>query len=204
MEICVSGDPYRFGRRGTSKTEFRTESIILTGPDKLKLRGLFQDAGIAAKASDDLEAKATEYLTLAETLARKAGGAAPLPEAPKTTKLADLRARVGNDRLKGLLDEADTLKPEVAKWKKQAELAAKRGPEWEKLQKFLAAGAGVSALTEAETAATGILDGRLLLDNSDHVPPLIKQAAKALRTAVTDTHSAFAMRHAELLKDLEA
>src|ERR1035437_5367885 len=76
MEICVSGDPYRFGRRGTSKTEFRTESIILTGPDKLKLRGLFQDAGIAAKASDDLEAKATEYLTLAETLARKAGGAA--------------------------------------------------------------------------------------------------------------------------------
>ena len=120
-----------------------------------------------------------EYLTLAETLAGKAGGAAPLPEAPKTTKLADLRARVGNDRLKGLLDEADALKPEVAKWKKQAELAAKRVPEWERLQKFLSAGAGVGALAEAETAAKGILDGRLLLDNSDHVPPLLKQAAQS-------------------------
>src|SRR5690606_4849747 len=45
-----------------SKTEFRTENITLTAQDKLKLRGLFQEAGIAAKASDDLDAKATEYL----------------------------------------------------------------------------------------------------------------------------------------------
>ena len=187
-----------------SKTEFRTESITLSAADKLKLRGLFVDAGIPAKASDDLEAKSAEYLTLAETLAGKAGGAAPLPEAPNTTALADLRARIGNDRLKGLLDQADTLKPEVAKWKKQAELAAKRVPEWEKLQKFLSAGAGVGALAEAETAVKGILDGRLLLDTSDHVPPLVKQAAKALRTAVTDAHGAFAERHAELLAELEA
>jgi len=50
----------------------------------------------------------------------------------------------------------------------------------------------------------GILDGRLLLDTSDHVPPLVKQAAKALRTAVTDAHGAFAERHAELLAELEA
>lgn len=187
-----------------SKTEFRTESIILTGPDKLKLRGLFQDAGISAKASDDLEVKSAEYLALAESLAGKAGGAAPLPEPPKTTKLTDLRARVGNDRLKGLLDQADFLKAEVAKWKKQADLAAKRVPEWDKLQKFLSVGTGVGALAEVEAAAKGILDGRLLLDNSDHVPPMIKQAAHALRTAVTGAHSGFASRHAELLKELEA
>jgi hypothetical protein len=187
-----------------AKTEFRTESIILNAADKLKLRGLFQEAGISAKASDDLEAKSMEYLTLAEAIAAKAGGAAPLPETPRTTKLADLRARVGNDRLKGLLDEADTLKSEVAKWKKQAELAAKRVPEWEKLQKLLAAGAGVESLKAAETAAKGILDDRLLLDNSDHVPPLIKQAAQALRTAVTRAHGAFGNLHAELLKDLES
>lgn len=187
-----------------SKTEFRTESITLTAQDKLKLRGLFVDAGIPAKASDDLEAKSAEYLALADTLAGKAGGAAPLPEAPKTTVLTDLCARVGNDRLKGLLDQVDALKPEVAKWKKLSELAAKRVPEWEKLQKFLTAGAGVDALVEAETAAKGILDGRLLLDTSDHVPPLVKQAAKALRTALVGAHGDFAKRHAELLTELEA
>ena len=187
-----------------SKAEFRSETITLSGQDKLKLRGLFQDAGISAKASDDLDAKSAEYLDLAEELAGKAGGSAPLPEGPKTTKLADLRARVGNDRLKGLLDQADALKPEVAKWKKQAALAAKRVPEWEKLQRFLAVGAGVGALAEAETAAKGILDGRLLLDNSDHVPPLLKQAAQTLRAAVTGSHGAFAKRHGELLKELGA
>jgi len=202
-----NGQPLAVGQldqNKISKTEFRTESIILTGPDKLKLRGLFQDAGVSTKASDDLELKSTEYLTLAEAVAAKAGGAAPLPEPPKTTKLADLRARVGNDRLKGLLDQADALKPEVVKWKKQAELAAKRVPEWETLQRFLKVGAGVAAMAEVETATKGILDGRMLLDNSDHVPPMVKQAAQALRTEVTGAHGTFTQRHAELLKDLEA
>jgi hypothetical protein len=187
-----------------SKTEFRTETITLSAQDKLKLRGLFQDAGVSAKASDDLEAKATEYLNVVEALANKAGGAAPLPEAPKTTKLADLRARVGNDRLKGLLDQADALKADAAKWKKQAELAAKRVPEWEELKEFLAVGIGVSELADVENKARGVLDGRLLLDNSDHVPPMLKQAVSVLRTALTGAHDGFTKRHAELLKDLEA
>jgi hypothetical protein len=202
-----NGQPLAVGQldqNKISKTEFRTESIILTGPDKLKLRELFREGGIMAKASDDLELKSTEYLNLVEALANKAGGAAPLPEAPKTTQLADLRGRVGNDRLKGLLDQAESLKPEVAKWKKLAELAAKRVPEWEKLQKFLTAGAGVGAMADVETAAKGIMDGRLLLDNSDHVPPMVKQAAQALRTAVTGAHGAFASRHAEMITELEA
>lgn len=202
-----NGQPLAVGQldqNKLSKTEFRTESIILTGPDKLKLRGLFQDAGIAAKASDDLEQKSTEYLNLVEALAGKAGGAAPLPETPKTTKLADLRARVGNDRLKGLLDQAETLRPEVAKWKKLAELAAKRVPEWEELQEFLSAGAGVLELADVEKASLGVMDGRLLLDNSDHVPPMLKQAVTVLRKALTRAHGAFASRHGELLKELEA
>lgn len=187
-----NGQPLAVGQldqNKISKTEFRTESIILTGPDKLKLRGLFQDAGISAKASDDLEAKSMEYLTLVESLASKAGGPAPLPEAPKTAKLSDLRARIGNDRLKGLLDAADTLKPEVAKWKKLADLAAKRVPEWDKLHEFLKAGAGVGAMADVEMAAKGIMDGRLLLDNSDHVPPLVKQAVQVLRSAVVGAAS---------------
>jgi hypothetical protein len=202
-----NGQPLAVGQldqNKISKTEFRSETITLTAADKLKLRGLFVDAGISAKASDDLEVKSVEYLTLAESLAGKAGGNAPLPEAPKTTNLADLRARVGNDRLKGLLELADTLKPEVAKWKKQAELAAKRVPEWEKLQKFLAAGSDAGTLAEVETAAQSVVDGRLLLDNSDHVPPLVKQSAKSLRSAVTGANQAFEKQHAELLKELEA
>ena len=202
-----NGQPLAVGQldqNKISKTEFRTENIILTGPDKLKLRELFREADVTAKASDDLELKSTEYLNVVEALAKRAGGPAPLPEGPKTTKLTDLRGCIGNDRLKGLLDVADTLKPEVAKWKKLSDLAVKRVPEWDKLQKFLTAGAGVGAMADVETAAKGILDGRLLLDNSDHVPPMVKQAAQALRTALTGTHGAFASRHAELLKELEA
>jgi hypothetical protein len=202
-----NGQPLAVGQldqNKISKTEFRTETITLSAQDKLKLRGLFQDAGISAKASDDLEAKSSEYLNVVEALANKAGGTAPLPTAPNLTKLADLRARVGNDRLKGLLDQADALKTDADKWKKQAELAAKRLPEWEELQEFLSAGAGVTGLAEVEKAASGVLDGRLLLDSSDHVPPMLKQATQVLRAALTGAHSAFAKQHAELLKHLES
>ncbi len=202
-----NGQPLAVGQldqNKVSKSEFRTETITLTAQDKLKLRELFREAGIAAKASDDLEAKSTEYLDVVEGLAKKSGGKAPLPEAPKTTNLADLRARVGNDRLKGMLDQAETLKASAATWKKQADLATKRVPEWEELQQLLSAGAGVAALADVEQAAQGILDNRLLLDSSDHVPPLLKQAAQTLRSAVTAAHQSYAQRHAELLTELEA
>jgi hypothetical protein len=103
-----------------------------------------------------------------------------------------------------MLDQAETLKTSTAMWKKQADLAAIWVPEWEELQQLLSAGAGVAALADVEQAAQGILDNRLLLDNSDHVPPLLKQAAQTLRSAVTAAHQAYAQRHAELLAELEA
>ena len=60
-----------------TKTKFRVETVTLTAKDKIKLRGLFQEAGLTAKASDDLSAKSTELLDLMVLLAGKAGGAAP-------------------------------------------------------------------------------------------------------------------------------
>jgi len=187
-----------------SKTEFRQETITLTAQDKIKLRGLFQDAGIAAKASDDLEVKSAEYLDAMTALAAKAGGPVPLPEAPKTQSISDLLAMAGNERLAALLTEAETLKNEAAEWKKAGSLAEKRLPAWEKLRKFLAVGAGMSELTEIETGAQGVIDGRLLLDASDHVPPLAKKCAKVLRDAVTTAHQAFADAYAAGLSILES
>lgn len=187
-----------------AKAEFRQETITLTAQDKIKLRGLFQDAGISAKASDDLDAKSTEYLDAMLALAAKAGGAAPLPEPPKTQSIEDLRSMAGNERLAAVLTEAETLKTEAAEWKKSGALAEKRMPAWESLRKLLAVGAGMPELVEVETSRQGIIDGRLLLDASDHVPPLVKKCAQILRDAVTAAHNAFANAHASGLAALEA
>lgn len=187
-----------------AKTEFRTETITLTAQDKIKLRGLFQDAGVAAKASDDLEIKSTDYLDALASLASQAGGAPPLPEMPKTQAIADLRTMNGNERLAALLVQGETLKSEAARWKKAAELAEKRLPSWTQLQRLLSVGDGMTELDEIRTSSQSIVTGRLLLDSTDHLPPLVKQCAQILRTAVTAAHQDYASRHASCKDALEA
>jgi hypothetical protein len=187
-----------------AKTEFRTETIHLTAQDKIKLRGLFQDAGIAAKASDDLEIKSTEFLAALAAIASKAGGSAPLPEPPKIQAVGDLRAMAGNERLSALLAQAESLKDEAAKWKKSADLAEKRLPLWNQLQRLLSAGHGVPDFADVQTSSQSIVNDRLLLDTADHLTPLVKQAAQVLRSAVTSAHQEQTSRYDSCLAALKA
>ena len=185
------------------RTEFRVETATLTAQQKIKLRGLFQEAGITARASDDLTEKSSEFLDQLEHLAERAGGEPPLPPRPSVTHLADLRSLAGNERLVKMLDEHDTLKANAADWKKAAETAESRVPVWQKLQRLTQHGDGLDDFDEIKTSANGIRDGRLLLDGSDHVTPLAKKAASALRTAVTAAHKQFCDAHADQLKTLQ-
>lgn len=196
--------PGQLDQNKIPKTEFRVETITLSTSDKLKLRGLFQEAGIPAKPSDDLILKSADFLACLDTLAQNAGGPAPLPPAPDTKPLADLHARHGNDRLKAMLDLADPLKADIAAWKKAGDLAAKRLPSWRQLQGLLAAGTGVPELADVVTDAHGIQNNRLLLDKADHVAPLLKKAAQVLRSSLTAAHQAYKKQHAERMTALEA
>ena len=179
-----------------TKTRFRVETVTLTAKDKIKLRGLFQEAGLTAKASDDLSAKSTEFLELMVKLAGSAGGSAPLPECPKTTHILDLRSLAGNERLQSILTHHDTLKAQAKAWREAAELAEKCTPVWQRLQRFLKHGHGVDGYDETQTAASGIQTNRLLLDATDHVTPLLKKVAGALRTSVKTAHEQFQQCHA--------
>jgi len=186
------------------KTEFRVETATLSAQQRIKLRGLFQETGISAKASDDLVAKSTEFLDALERLAGHAGGEPPLPQRPTLNHLADFRNLAGNERLVKMLDQHDTLQSNAKDWKAAADLAEKRVPIWGSLQKFLHHGRGLADLTEIESSATSIRDERRLLDGTDHVTPLKKKSAGALRTAVNATHKAYADLHAMEMKALSA
>ncbi len=187
-----------------TKTKFRVETVTLSAKDKIKLRGLFQEAGLTAKASDDLSAKSTEFLELMVRLAGGAGGAAPLPECPKTTHILDLRSLAGNERLQAILTRHDTLKVQAKTWRETAEVAQKRLPLWQKLQRLLKHGQGTDGFADIDTAAGGVHTNRLLLDGTDHVTPLLKKGAGTLRTAVKTACDQFRERHAEEHKRLES
>lgn len=196
--------PGQLDQAKISKTRFRVETITLTAKDKIKLRGLFQEAGITAKASDDLSAKSTEFLEQMTKLAASAGGQAPLPECPKTTHILDIRGLAGNERLVELLKQHDELKAQAKAWREAAELAEKRLPGWQRLERLLKHGDGTDGFDEIESARGGILENRLLLDASDHVAPLLKKAAGVLRTSVLTAHQQHQERFAAETTRLES
>jgi len=187
-----------------ARAEFRVETATLSAQQKIKLRGLFQEAGISAKASDDLVEKSAEFLDTLECIAKRAGGEPPFPKRPTISHLADLRSLAGNERLAKILDEHGTLKSNVDYWRAAADLAEKRGPIWLSLQSFLQHGCDLSDFIDIEASATSICDERRLLDSTDHVTPLKKKAANSLRAAINTAYKSFMDLHAQELKSLKS
>ena len=106
-----------------SRADFRTESVTITTPQRLKLRQLFHVAGIPCKSNEEAAA-AAEYLGSLKKRAGKAGGDAPLPRPPDTRHLSDLQALAGNEQLIGILDKKTTLEANCRDWSKAEEMIA--------------------------------------------------------------------------------
>lgn len=196
--------PGKLDQTRIKKAEFRQESRVITGKEKLAIRSLFQDAGVAAKPSDDLESKSSEFISQLLTLASKAGGDAPLPSQPDTQLLLDLRNHAGNDRLGKILEQSDLLKRLAEQWKALSELAEKRMPLWQKLGRMIAHGRSLPGFEEIVTATDGIRKDRLLLDATDHVSQYVKKAADLLRSSVKEAYDAYKSAFDGQMQSLQA
>jgi hypothetical protein len=168
-----------------AKASFRTESVTLSAKDKIAIKGLFQSLGVASRPEDDLNGKAREYLEKLQSYGYAAGGDAPLPARPNTAPIEDLRRLPGNEQLAEILKQQSSLKLTAGDWKQLAELATKRSPLWDRLEALRKCGPGLPALDPVHASAEAVVQNRLLLEATDHVSPLIRTAAEALRTALT-------------------
>ncbi|MEQ9207693.1 MAG: BREX system P-loop protein BrxC [Phycisphaerales bacterium] len=168
-------------------TEFRSEHTVLAAKDKLALRGLFQEAGVSTKPGEE-SVRASDYLNLMRDLGSSAGGEAPLPQPPKPTMMQDLAALNGNDQLKAILDAKPELEMLFKSWKTLSERREKRLGQWSILTALCSCAAGLEGIAEVETQRDAICSARNLLDDTDHLSPLIDQASSLLRKAVTDLH----------------
>jgi hypothetical protein len=186
-----------------AKANFRTESVTLTGKDRIALKGLFQAVGIAVKPNDDLNLKARDFLDRMIELGRAAGGPPPLAPAPTTTHVDDMRKISGNEQLSKILEQKSTLQQQAGDWKKLGELADKRRPRWDKLQSLLKCGDGLKVLIPVQESATAIENDRLLLDATDHCTPLIKQTVDTLRSQLTNVREAHAAARKKEIARLE-
>ena len=178
-------NPTQLDQAKVSSTEFRLECDTIDIPQRLRLRKLFQTAGVACKPNEEMVA-AGEFLSMLSELAHSAGGEAPLPEPPDTSHLLDLKSLAGNEQLAGILNRQHELLKETEDWKKARDLAEKQLPAYKRLQ-FLARHAeGLDAMKEAQPQMEAIVVNRSLLGAADPVPYIAKTLADALRAALAE------------------
>ncbi len=81
---------------------------------------------------------------------------------------------------------------------------AKRLPGWQQLEQMARHTATLPVHAEIEPEIKAIKTNRSLLDDTDHVTPLVTKAANALRSALTEQATAFQTAYNEGLKTLNA
>ena len=170
-----------------SVSDFRVETVTIDARARIKLRKLFQSAGIPCKPNEESIA-AGQFLAHLADLADRAGGAPPMPERPSTNHIDNLRALAGNEQLAEILNQHDTLSKQAKDWADLAELAAKRKPAWETLQTFLKHSKTLPESEDLNKQANAVRDERRVLNETDPIPAIHKDAVTALRAAVKKAH----------------
>lgn len=168
-------------------TEFRVDHPPIAAGDKVRLRALFQKAGVKCQSNDDVEIKSGEFLIAVLALAQGGGGDAPLPELPNINYIKALQASFGNEQLSEILAQYTTIDADIASWSKRASLAKQRSARWDALQSLLshAEKGGIPEATDIRTQVDAIIEHRQLLDPTDPVPPLANSICAALRKKLT-------------------
>jgi hypothetical protein len=193
LRAVHNGNPLATGQLDQAKipvTEFRVESATLDVGQKIKLRKLFQSAGITCKPGEET-AQAGPFLAKLVDFADHAGGNPPMPACPSTVHIDNLRGLAGNEQLAEILTQHDALTQQLKDWSAGAELAAKRTPGWEMLGKLLGHAGGLPEAADLSKQADAVRDERRLLESSDPVPAIHKAAAALLRLAVNKAHGEY-------------
>lgn len=191
LRVTRNGQPVAMGsldQAGVKAAEFRPEKRRQTTAERISLRGLFDKAGITVRSGEE-ESRAPAFLEALTALAAGAGGQAPLPAPPDTTGIDDLRRLAGADQLGAILDRKEALEESIATWSKLKELAGKRLPVWHLATNLRRHAASLPVVEEAGAQLDAVMEQRSLLDDSDHVKPLVARLGVALREQLTARHA---------------
>lgn len=186
VNVTLNGAPVvpgQLDQNKISKAEFRVEQATLSVGDRLVLRKLYQAAGMMCRSGEE-GAKASEFLTKLQDLARSAGGNPPLPAISGTTDLEDIEKLVGNEQLVAIKDKAKDIEQRISQWTGSHDLAKERLPKWALANRLAQCAQGLPEAEPHREQLDAIRDERQLLDPSDPVTPQCKALADLLRKKV--------------------
>ena len=186
----------KLDQKNITTLDFRVEDQPLTKLQLIELRKLFTEGGVPCQVGQE-STKAVEYLNVLKSRAEKAGGAPPSPRQPDSEHLTDLLNRVGNDQLKSIFEQRETLKSQAGAWKSRGELIAKRTPAWSTLRELWMHAGDLPVYTEVQAEITAIESERQLLAEPDPVPGISAKLSQSLRDALNVLHEECSGRFAD-------
>ena len=190
LRATRNGQPVAAGaldQAGIKTAEFRPEKVRLTTSQRIALRGLFGKLGTNAKSGEE-ENRAPEFLGALVELAGHAGGPAPLPPAPDTTVIEDMKRLAGSEQLAEIHARKDELEQRIEDWTALRERAEVRMPGWNLALAFRRHADGLSVATSVGADIDAVVAQRSLWTETDQVGPIVATLAAALREALVEKH----------------
>ena len=194
--------PSQIAQSQISVTEFRLQDEPVSIGERIALRGLASDLGVACKSGEEAKAVALILDHLAD-LALEAGGPPPLPERPAALHIEELRGLSGNKQLKEVAKNKANLLDNFHAWKATKEKKALRLPRWQIVQRLLQAAQTLPVGAEAAPQVGAIQHNRSLLTDPDPLPPLAGQLSSALRAALNEARARYQERFTQRMAALE-
>lgn len=180
---------------------FKKEVHTLAASDKIKLRGLYQNAGISCKPGEEFLHSNT-FLNKLKELASNIGGDSPKPEPINIQFLKDIENLDGNERLVRILEEQEDLKEKNIQWSKKADLVSKREPQWNLLSDLANHADGDMEQLKAEIEA--IRENRLLLMEPDPIQPKLIELTERLKDALNKLKERYISLYDAMMATLQA
>lgn len=181
--------PGQLDQNKIAKADFRIEHATLSVSDRLILRKLFQALGISCKSGEE-GVRAGEFLTGFVSLAKSAGGVAPLPTSPATTEIEDAQRLVGNEQLVAIKAKAPEWEDKIKMWTATRDVIAQRLPTWSLVERLAKHTDLIAEAKPHLDQIDAIRDQRLLLEKSDPGNAIRITLADLLRGAVQSGHAA--------------
>jgi len=182
---------------------FKKEVHTIAASEKIKLRRIYQDAGIACKPNDELNSSNT-YLSALKLLADSISGDSPLLEPINTNFIADIANLNGNERLRRLLDEQAELSIKFSEWKAKEATTKKRLPNWvllAKLEEYLPSSDEADDMVKQIDA---IRADRLLFHEPDLIQPLLSRLVSFLIDLLNNCKKNFQDVYQKNMDDLQS
>jgi len=182
---------------------FKKELHTLAASDKIRLRKIYQDAGISCKPGEEF-LNSNTFLNKLKELAGLISGDAPKPEPLNIQFIKDIENLDGNERLVRLLEEQEDLKSKNTEWGKKAVLVNTREPQWRLLAELANHANGDAGMEQLKLEIDAIRENRLLLQEPDPIQPKLIALSERLKEALNKLKESYIGLYDTKMAELQA